>query len=160
MGGEEFKDYTYSITDVSGEVVKEGDFRARNEEELRRSLLTTYRPEFGNMIDVNIRPRAAKKELTVKSDNKMARPTKKKNTGSGISLLPRPSADVLKKARKMGKLRATPKKSGIKTEAQAKAFETRWNDWVKYVKDKAKAADEKAAKAEKLKKAKAAISGL
>ena len=86
--------------------------------------------------------------------------TKKKNTGSGISLLPRPSADIIKKARKMGKLRVAPSKANRKTEAQVKAFETQWNDWVKHVKEKAKACDEKMAKEVKLKKAKEAISGL
>ena len=86
--------------------------------------------------------------------------TKKKNTGSGISLLPRPSADILKKARKAGKLRATPKKGKITTIAQAEAFEKRWNDWVKYVRDKAKAADEQDKKEEKLKRAKSAIAGI
>lgn len=91
---------------------------------------------------------------------KIIMPTKKKNTGSGISLLPRPSADILKKARKAGKLRATPKKGKIKTLAQAEAFETRWNAWVKYVRDKAKEADESDKKQEKLKRAKTAIAGI
>lgn len=95
----------------------------------------------------------------------MASKSKKPSAAGGLKLKEAPNASVMSKSRKAKGIGKHPKKpskpkGGIKTLTQAESYATKWNDWVEKIRERASTYDEQQRDKDRLKAAKAAISGL